>query len=427
MRELAARPDQTPFRPIKLATIDVESCPAAIDGGSRYGALRALVREHDRPRGMIQVPFEDGCVSRERLTAAIAVLPAPSPAPVPRPSRKRILPRISVVVPTLLEREEGLQGCLRSLADVDYPDYEVIVVDNRRAGAPPVDLPGVRVVRETRPGISAARNRGLEVATGEIVAFTDDDVEVDPGWLLAIATRFAEHPEEACVSGLALPRELETSAQVALEEYYGGFGPRTFEPVSHRMRSPGGCSLLRPATVDALTERGRVRSFSLYAAGSFGLGANMAFRSRTLRDFGGFDLALGAGTDARGGEDLLMFARLAWRGYSVGFEPAAIVHHTHRRDEASLERQIYGYGLGYAALLTALVLEDPRHLGRMLGTAGRAVRVMTAGYRDKLDAGKQTNPRTRELARMELRGMAAGPVVYLRSRFRIRSRLRKAP
>jgi hypothetical protein len=419
MSELAAHPGATRFRPIKLATIDVESCPEAIEGGRRYGALWALVREHDRPRGMIRVPFEDGSVSREQLAAAIAALPAAPHASVPSRAREHLRPSISVVVPSLLEREEGLQACLRSLADLDYPDYEVIVVDNRPAGAPPVDLPGVHVVRETRPGISAARNRGLEEATGEIVAFTDDDVEVDPGWLLAIATRLTEHPEEACVNGLALPRELETSAQVALEEYYGGFGPRTFEPVSHRMRAPRGCSLLRPATVDALGEDGRVRrSFSLYAAGSFGAGANMAFRSRMLRELGGFDLALGAGTDSRGGEDLLMFAQVAWRGHSIGFEPAAIVHHTHRRDEASLERQIYGYGLGYAALLTALVLDDPRHLGRMLGTAGRAVRVMTAGYRDKVDAGRQPNRRTRELARMELRGLAAGPLTYLRSRLR---------
>jgi GT2 family glycosyltransferase len=419
MSELAARAGEARFRPIKLATIDLENFPEAIDGGADYGALWALVREHDRPRGMIRVPFEDGCVSRGQLAVAIAALPAPSHAPVPRRPPENLLPRISVVVPSLLEREEGLQACLRSLADLDYPNYEVIVVDNRPAGAPPVDVPGVRVARETRPGISAARNRGLEEATGEIVAYTDDDVEVDPGWLLAIATRLAEHPEEACVNGLALPRELETPAQVALEEYYGGFGPRSFEPVSHRMRAPRGSSLLAPATVDAIDDGGRVlRSFSLYAAGSFGAGANMAFRSRTLRELGGFDLALGAGTDARGGEDLMTFARLAWRGYSIGFEPAAIVHHTHRRDDPSLERQIYGYGLGYAALLTALVLDDPRHLARMLGTAGRAVRVMTAGYRDKLDAGAQPNRRTRELARMELCGMAAGPLVYLRSRIR---------
>ncbi len=417
MSAFAAGPTPTRFRPIKLATIDVETCPETIVSATDYAAVWALVREGGRPRGMIRVAFEDGRATRERLMAAIAALPAVPATPPPRRRQVRVLPSISVVIPSLLERAEGVQACLKSLSELDYPNYEVIVVDNRPAGAPPVDLPGVRVVRETRPGISAARNRGLAAARGEIVAFTDDDVEVDPGWLLAIAIRFAEHPEEACVTGLALPRELETSAQVALEEYYGGFGPRTFEPVSHRMRGRRRASL-RPATVDAIGDDGRVRrSFSLYAAGSFGAGANMAYRADTLRDLGGFDLALGAGTDARGGEDLLMFARLAWRGCGVGFEPAAIVHHTHRRDDASLQSQIKGYGVGYGALLLALVLDDPRHLGGLLGTAGRAVRVMAGRYRDQIDQGRrEPDARTRELGRLELRGMAAGPLVYLRSR-----------
>ena len=101
------------------------------------------------------------------------------------------LARATVVVPTAMSRPDQLRSCVRGLTELDHPDYEVIVVDNRPAGAPPVDLPGVRVVRETRPGISAARNRGLEEAGGEIVAFTDDDVEVDRSWLRALGVRFA--------------------------------------------------------------------------------------------------------------------------------------------------------------------------------------------------------------------------------------------
>ena len=88
------------------------------------------------------------------------------------------------------------------------------------------------------------RNCGLNAASGAIVAFTDDDVIVDPGWLTAFARRFSAHPEEVGVGGLILPKELETQAQITLEEYYGSMGPRILQPVSHRLEHAAG-----PATV----------------------------------------------------------------------------------------------------------------------------------------------------------------------------------
>jgi glycosyltransferase involved in cell wall biosynthesis len=297
---------------------------------------------------MISLPFEENELSREQLICAIAQLPPPTAAPPLEQPRSAELPRISVVIPSLMERRETLEACLRSLAALDYPDYEIIVVDNRPPGAAPVELTGARVVREPRVGNSSARNRGLAAATGEIVAYTDDDVQVDPAWLLAIARRLQAHPDEACVTGILLPLELETRAQVMLEDYYNGLGPRTFEPVSHRLRGGHGRGApTRPATVDAVGDDGRTRrSFSLYASGAFGSGPNMAFRARVLRELGGFDEALGAGTPARGGGDLLILARLLSRGYAIGFEPAALVYHNHYEDEAALQLQVERYGRG---------------------------------------------------------------------------------
>jgi Glycosyl transferase family 2 len=410
------------WRPVKVCVIDAEQCPATISRAPNYGAMWALVRDGGRPRGVIKLPFLRDALHREELLQAIAALPPAVIARPLRPAASDHLPAISVVIATTFERRPLLDACLRSLATLDYPDYELIVVDNRPAGSGAVKLPGATVIREPRPGLSAARNRGLAAAQADIVALTDDDVEVDPAWLLAIALRLQAHQEEVCVTGLVFPRELETPAQVEFEDYYDGFGPRTFDPVSHRMRMPAGSGTwLTPSTVEAVGDDGRCRSeFSLYLAGNFGVGANMAFRTQTLRELGGFELALGPGTLTRNGEELAAFARLAWRGHSLGFEPAALVHHVHRREHAALRRQIGNYGLGFSAMLTALVLEDPRHLGRMLGTVPKGVRAVSRGYRRKLDS-QQPNRSTRGLAVLELRGMAMGPAAYLRSR-RIESR-----
>ena len=115
-----------------------------------------------------------------------------------------------------------------------------------------------------------------------------------------------------------------------------------------------------------------------------------------------------------------MFARLAWRGYGMAFEPAALVFHRHREDDRSLRRQIEAYGLGFVAMLLALVAEDRRHLGALLATTPTAARAIVGSFTRKLrirDGGAESSEATvSELARIELRGMAKGPAAYLRSR-----------
>jgi hypothetical protein len=377
--------------------------------------------------------------------------------------------KISVIVPSTLARREGVCRCLESLQALAYPNVELLLVDNRTEGEDrrPEWLDrfaGVRVLHERRPGISAARNRGLREAGGELVAFTDDDVTVDPGWLTALAARFAAHPEEVCVTGLVIPAELETPAQLMLERYYGGggYGPTIFKPVSHRLlcaRSPGARGQL--GMVGEFDDEDRLlRDFSIYAAGTFGAGANMAFRTDRLRAVGGFDESLGAGMPSCGGEDLGMFVQLAWRGHSVGFEPAALVHHTHRREDRALRKHIESYGVGFSALMLALVDYDRRHLEAMLAILPRGARSLISTYARKLSgraapagdaSGAQaahgagggdvhgagahdrasTNGGTpnREhrrtmsrLARLELRGMARGPAAYRSSRRLVRER-----
>jgi glycosyltransferase involved in cell wall biosynthesis len=240
------------------------------------------------------------------------------------------LPPISVVVCTR-DRPRSLERCLKSLVTVEYRNFEVIVVDNGSGSSETADIVAsmrFTYLREDRLGLDWARNRGLRVAKHDIVAFTDDDVQVDVYWLQGLAHGFLDEAVQA-VTGLVLPAELETRAQ-HLFEMYGGMS-KGLQPI----RFP-------PGAVDIGTI---IQSYRV------GVGANMAFRKRLFVEIGDFDTALDVGTPSGGAGDLDMFHRVLIRGYEVRYEPQALVWHRHRRDMAALRRQIYNYGQSHGVYL----------------------------------------------------------------------------
>ena len=392
------------------------------DTGGRYaGALVFAVRE-GRLVGEVELPLEhaiSGAELDEHLRGALgdrwteAGPPAPAgPAPF-----------ISVVVATTMQRLEELDRCLASLLALEYPDFEVILVDNRPDASPQRAAlharlsqdPRVRVVGEARPGISAARNHGARVARGDLVAFTDDDAVAHPGWLRGIAARFAAEPDVDCVSGVVLPAELETPAQIWFERS-GSKLEQWYRSVSFhndgawRGRTLGGLRRARFEITATAAGADRSDTYLLYRAGKFGMGANLAFRRSALQSLGGFDQRLGTGTPARGGEDIAAIARLLHSGGRITMDPASIVLHYHRRDYPGLQRQMYGYGVGLTAALTALVRSDVRHLVGLAHTVLLGVRVLFGK-----SAERRADHYPTELARIELRGLVAGPFAYLRS------------
>ncbi len=377
-----------------------------------------------------------------RVLRALAASSSVTTPTAPAPVHDDDLPSVSVVVSTVVDRVEGLGRLLDALERHDHPEHEVIVVDNRVRVPEDDPLPAllagrrVRLVEERRPGLSAGRNAGIAAARGEVVAFTDDDVQVDPRWLRALGERFVREPELDAVVGVVLPTELATPAQVWYEAYYGGFsGERSFEPVTIVPEDVPGA--MRFARVAAVRPDGSVRRrFPVYGIGAYGAGANMAFRRTLLESVGGFDPTLGAGSPARGGEDLAMFVETLWRGGRIGFEPRAVVHHRHRRTVAELHAQLHGNGVGFAALLCALVARDRRHvavLARLVPLAATAkARVAAAAlfrgrgadHRPAADPtlpAPASTPVPRSLAYHELRGFPAGPSAWLRSRRRWRA------
>jgi hypothetical protein len=228
------------------------------------------------------------------------------------------------------------------------------------------------------------------------VAFTDDDVVVDAGWVPAIRASFAADPDVSCLTGLILPLELETPAQVLVERFatFGkGFCPRVFA-----LESPPPEQPLFP-----------------YTAGYFGSGANMAFRTDVLRDLGGFDPVLGTGTQARGGEDLDVCIRLLHRGGRLAYEPGAIVWHRHPDTQARLRRLVFDYGAGLGAMLSKQLLTGPNRW-TIVSRAPRGLRYFIDPASRKNASRGPVFPAG--LSRLEQAGLLYGPVAYLSSRLR---------
>ncbi len=395
--------------PVRVAMIDVAEPLSDLDCtrslAPPYTGAWILVCNSGYPVGSIEIPVAGTLITAAELKHELDRQFGQTRGPA-RPKPTVALPKASVVVPTNFGRPDQLRRCVARLLELDYPDYEVIVVDNRTRDVPPADIPGARVVREPHPGISAARNRGITVATGDFIAFTDDDVVVDPRWLRALGERFASEPDAAAVTGLVVPLELEMPAQVLFEQSGSGLD-RGFEPLTFERF--GRFQVLRrvPATGTELVG-------SLYATGEFGSGSNMAFRTALLRKMGGFDEALGTGTPARSGEDLAMLIEMLSAGYRLAYEPTAIIQHSHRETMEDVRSQIHGYGIGFTAMLTAVTLRNRWHL---LGLAG-VLPAWLKSLRDPYSAKQVNRPEDYppSLARAELLGLVAGPMAYLRSR-----------
>jgi GT2 family glycosyltransferase len=406
-------------RPVRVLLVDAGTGLPDISGDGRYGAALVFAVRDGRLVGEVEVPLNGRAVTGAELEARLRDAVGERWTPTTRPPDAE-LPFVSVVIATTMQRADELDRCLDSLLALDYPDFEVILVDNRPDPSR-VSLharferdPRVRVLDEARPGISAARNRGAREARGEIVAFTDDDAVVHRGWLRGIAQRFLAEPDTGCVSGVVLPAELETPAQIWFERSGSKLEQRYAAVSFHntgawRSRTLGS---LRPARFEivASVDGQPVDRYLVYRAGKFGMGANIAFRRSALESIGWFDERLGTGTPARGAEDIAAIARLLYRGGRVTMDPASIVLHYHRRDYAGSRTQMYGYGVGLTAALTALVRSDPRHLIGLMYVIAPGFRVLFGRSADR-----KADSYPKELARTELRGLVAGPFAYLRS------------
>jgi O-antigen biosynthesis protein len=308
-------------------------------------------------------------------------------------------PAVSVVICTRDRPAQQLNACLEGLRRQQYPRYDVVVVDNAPTSdsarvvveSLAGDMP-VRYIVEPRPGLSRARNAGVEAATGEIIAFLDDDEEPDVHWLAELACGFARGPDVGCVSGVVLPARLDTRAQ------------ELFQRLGGHSKGRGFCSIV--------SSRHGPQS-PLYPLPPFGVGANMAFRREVLGRVGGFDVALGAGTPALAGEDTLALTLALLADYRIVYQPTAVMRHHHRSDLASLSRQMEGYSVGLTAFYAALLRRRPSTLFGLVVLLPRAL----SYFRGTAAEGSAATPADADAGfhRRHRWMMLTGPLAYLRS------------
>ncbi len=411
---------------IGMAELSNDQCVIEMADPPRphHKMARILIRMHGAPIGYVSLPLQPAATlaARVKETAESSMTEAFGhhlgldgamtsawEARVGCP--KRFLPAadaagISIVVCTR-ERPELLQECLQALLLVDYAPLEIIVVDN----APTADLtkkivselansdPRVRYTCEPLPGLSRARNHGLTVARFDLVAFTDDDVIVDPGWPTALAAGFAADPEAACITGLVASRRMDTGAEFYFDSRYQwgeSFQPRRYDLGKHR-----DSSAIYPFT-----------------AGIFGTGANFAVRRAEVEKLGGFDPVLGAGSPCRGGEDHDIFVRVILSGSRLCYIPAALVWHRHRIDESGLAEQVYDYGYGLGAYLAKRIVR--REVTIVTIVHGLSRFVFLAGRMRSATKASQFKGRGLRLAVQETWGILAGALRYIRIALRSR-------
>ena len=226
-------------------------------------------------------------------------------------TRKKAWPRVSVVV-CAYNAESTIEECLDSLAWLNYPDYEVIVIDDgsKDRTAELAKKFRVRCISIANGGLSAARNLGIESATGDVVAFIDSDAYADPDWLYYMVSALEEHGA-AAVGGPNLSPPTDSFIAQCIDE------------------SPG-----NPTCV--LVDNERAEHIP---------GCNMAFRKEAFRVAGMFDAQHRAA-----GDDVDLCWRLLVADKKIVYHPSALVWHHRRPTIKTYLRQQKGYGYAEAHL-----------------------------------------------------------------------------
>ncbi|MBO0858427.1 MAG: glycosyltransferase [Chloracidobacterium sp.] len=313
-------------RPLVLTELGMDSIREGLDGQARFLDWQLREAYHGGVAGACVFSWTDdwyrggnqisdwafGMVDAERnpKPAYQAVKSRFARIPFEDEERRR-WPKVSVVI-CAYNAASTIEDNLESLTRLNYPNYEVIVVNDGSKDATPKIAARYpfKLINVPNGGLSAARNLGWRAATGEIVAYTDSDTRVDPDWLAYLVQPFLTTDAVGVGGPNVAPEDDGWIAQCVA-------------------RSPGGPThvLLNDTIAEHIP------------------GCNMAFRRRALDEVGGFDP-----TYTKAGDDVDICWRLQERGWRLAFSPSALVWHHHRNSVGAYWRQQVGYGEGESFL-----------------------------------------------------------------------------
>jgi GT2 family glycosyltransferase len=254
--------------------------------------------------------WDFGLVDRQRRPKPALAAVSQGFAKMPLPIDPR-WPKVSVVV-CAFNAEATLDQCLATIRELRYRDYEVIVIDDGSTDstAAIARRHGVRLLTTENQGLASARNAGLALARGEIVAYLDSDARPDPEWLAHIVATF-EQGDYAGVGGPNIPPPEDVGVAECVAN------------------APGG-------PIHVLLDDRRAEHIP---------GCNMAFRRSYLEALGGFDPQFRIA-----GDDVDVCWRVHDRGWAIGFAPGAVVLHNRRGSIRGYLKQQYEYGKAEALL-----------------------------------------------------------------------------
>ncbi len=239
---------------------------------------------------------------------------------------------VSVIICTR-NRPSYVYKCLNELRKSTSLPQEIIVVDNAPSDDKTREVVKqfleVVYVAEPRIGLDIARNTGISKAGCSIVAFTDDDVLVNPLWVYRVWETF-QTASVAAMTGLVIATALDTEAQFIFEKYWSfnrGYLDKIYDE----------------AYFSASLSKGP-------PVWEIGAGANMAFRKSIFEEVGYFHELLDVGAAGCNG-DSEMWYRILAKGYNIHYNPRAIAFHEHRAEIQDLKKQLFNYMRGYTVAL----------------------------------------------------------------------------